>query len=135
MPLTLSEKERVRYHLGYTNVQPAASIQFGIPRPIQTMFLVDSAMSNLLEESVDRVRKILNVMDRIEDVLAEGAIERLAAIRLDEMELREDEPDKLDKEYQRWGKRLADLLGAPIYPYSARYQSMLGGVGSIPVRR
>ena len=51
--LTEEEKERVRYHLGYMETsfggnQTAASLQFGIPRPVQTMFLVEEAIQNLL---------------------------------------------------------------------------------------
>jgi len=129
-----SEKERVRYHLGYIEVQPAASIQLGIPRPIQTVFLVEQAMNNVIGAAEDRVRRILGVMDGIEDQLVD-AQPRLAAEKLDELTIRKDETDALDREYVRWGSRLADILGVPIYPYSARYRNVMGsGAGSIPVR-
>ena len=134
MPLDDSEKERVRYHLGYLEVSPAASIQFGIPRPLQTVFLVETAMQNLIENATNRVRSIISVMDGIEQKLVE-AQDRLAAIQLDSLKLRENEPDMLEREYVRWGMRLADLLGAPIYPYSQRYRQYMGTrSGSIPVR-
>ncbi len=134
MAFTDPEKERIRYHLGYLEVQPAASIQFGVPRPIQTIFLVETAMNNILQVAEDRIRRIVGVMDGIEDQLIDAQA-RLAAIQLDELHLREDEPDKLEKEYVRWGCRLADTLGVPIYPYSTRYRNGMGVVaGSIPVR-
>ena len=135
MPLDDEERARCRRHLGYLNVGTAASIQFGIPRPIQTLFLVETAMSNLLESAIDNVRRNLRIMDDIEEKLVD-AQDRLAAIQLDSLHLREDETDKLDREYVRWGFRLADTLGCPVYPYSWRYKNhTLGGrAGNIPVR-
>lgn len=134
MPLNDREKERVRYHMGYLGVSGAASIQFGIPRPLQTVFLIEQAMNNLIEAALPRVRRIINIMDNVENKL-EAAQDRLAAIRLDQLQLRENEPDLLENEYVRWGYRLADILGAPIYAYSLRYRNHGGTVaGSIPVR-
>jgi hypothetical protein len=45
---TPQEKEKIRYHSGYLNAQPAASIQLGVPRPVQTLFLIEDAMDRLL---------------------------------------------------------------------------------------
>jgi hypothetical protein len=131
MALTAQERERVRYHLGYLNVQLAASISFGIPRPIQTVFLIETAMSNVIAEGEDRVRRMLGVLDRIECLLID-AQERLAAMRLGDLELRENETDKLEREYYRWGGRLADQLGVPFYAYSNRYKNQ-SGAGNVPV--
>lgn len=134
MPLTATEKERARYHLGYPEVQAAASIQFGIPRPIQTAFLVETALANLIEEACDRTRRVLKAMDDIETKLIESQA-RLAAMKLGNLELRENEPDQLEHEYVRWGMRLADILGVPIYAYATRYRAGSGSkAGSIPVR-
>jgi hypothetical protein len=134
MPLDASERERVKAHLGYPAVNSAASLQFGIPRPIETMFLVESAMTQLQEVGIDRVRRILKIMDDIDDKLID-AQDRLAAEKLDSLTLRKDETDALETEYQRWGFRLADQIGCPVYYLSRRYQSAMGCVaGSIPVR-
>jgi hypothetical protein len=134
MPIDAAEKERVRFHLGYPEIQAAASIQFGIPRPMQTAFLVESAMNLIIEEAVDRVRRIIKVMDDIEMKLIESQ-DRLAAIQLSDLHLRDNEPDQLEHEYVRWGYRLADLIGVPVYVYSTRYRSSFtAGVSSIPVR-
>ena len=134
MALTEAEKERVRYHLGYLEVSAAASIQLGIPRPLQTVFLLEQGINNILEGAIPRVRRTLNVMDSIEDKLFE-ATDRLAAKSLDTLVLRDNEPDMLEKEYVRWGYRLADIFGVPIYAYSTRYRQH-GGVaaGNIQVR-
>ena len=131
MPFDAAEKERIRYHLGYLNVQPAASIQFGQPRPIQTLFLVESAIENVLPEGEDRVRRTLRVLDEIECKLID-AQDRLAATQLDSLHLREGEPDLLEHEYHRWAGRLADTLGVPLYPFAERFRRS-ARVGSIPV--
>ena len=166
MPLNDQEKERVRYHLGYLGVQGAASIQFGIPRPLQPVFLVEQAMNNLIEATVPRVRRVLRIMDDTETRLEEAQI-RLAAKKLDYLHVQitifgfngldmnellifirlpdvhppirkitaQNEPDMLEREYVRWGWRLADIFGVPIYPYSNRYRMASGTrAGSIPVR-
>jgi len=132
MALTDQEKESIRYHLGYTNVQPAASIQFGIPRPQQTNWLVETAMGNILETSLFRIRKLLANLDQIECRLMD-ALTRMQADQLGEIKLRKEETTQLEGEYQRWGKRLADLLGVPLYPYSDRYQVNRVRTGNVPV--
>ena len=135
MALTDEEKQRVRYFLGYPSVAPAVGINFGIPKPIQTLFLVEVAMNNLLPVAEDKVRSILNIMDGIECRLVD-AQERLAAKSLDNLTMRADETDALEGEYYRWGGRLADTLGVPFYAYSNRYKRHGGRAfaGSIPVR-
>lgn len=137
MPLTESDRERVRYHLGYLEVSEAAALTFGLLRPIETLFVVETAMTNLLEISVPRVLALLGYLDTIECRLLTSQ-ERLAASKLGDLSTRENEPDLLEREYVRWAGRLADVLGAPFYPYSNRFRStMMGGglgyTGSIPV--
>jgi hypothetical protein len=135
--LTESERQRIRYHLGYLNVAPAASISYGMARPIQTLFIVDTALDNLLEESTDQCRRIVGVMDGIEETMVQ-AMTRFAASKLDNLELRsilkgESETDALEREYTRWAGRLSDILGAPIYPYSTKFAGRIGGGLNVPV--
>ncbi len=135
MALNESDKARCRYHLGYPQVQPAASIVFGVPRPIQTAFLLEQAMNFILPTAEPRLLNILNIMDGVECRL-QAAQDRLAAIKLDTLDLRQDECGQLETEYQRWGFRLADILGVPIYAYSTKYRGSATGKptgGSIPV--
>jgi hypothetical protein len=133
LALTTAERERVRYHLGYLQVEPAASISFGIPRPIQTLFLVETALTNLLEVAEPRLRKIIQVMDDIECKLIDS-VDVLEASQMGDLHTRENAPGLIDKEYYRWASRLADMLGVPLYPYSARFKQFIGG-GNVPVRR
>jgi hypothetical protein len=129
----VTEKERIRYHLGYLNVQPAASITYGLPRPIQTLFLVEVAMDKVLPEGEDRIRKMVTTLDNIECQMIEGQA-YLAANRLGELEVRKEHIDQLEVEYHRWASRLADTLGVPLYPFADRFKRVRGsGAGNIPV--
>lgn len=151
MALTDQEIERVYYHLGYPEVVirngQAPSIQLGVPRPVETSFLVGQAVSSLVDDSIpytiDRIRRLLNILDNLENQI-EAAACTLAAEKLGEMTLRGAEhgktfPDLLEREYVRWAARLADVLGVPLYPYSRRFANAAamggGGVYSIPVHR
>src|ERR1700735_2645111 len=109
MPLSESDRERVRYHLGYLNVGTAASIQLGIPRPLQTLFLVEMAMDNLLTVGVPRVIRILDILDGVECKLT-TAQTRLAATALEDLKLNNQECEMLENEYVRWAERLSDTL-------------------------
>jgi hypothetical protein len=134
MALTPEERQQVRYHLGFVSVAPAASINFGIVRPIQTLFLVEQAMNYLLPVGEAKVRQIIGILDGIECRLVD-AQDRLAAKSLDNLTMRPDETDALENEYYRWGGRLADTLGVPFYAYSNRYKRHgKAYAGSIPVR-
>jgi len=128
VPLSDDEKQRARYHLGYPSLSTAASIQLGVPALTQTNFLVENALLRLLESALPQVRAILSTMDNIETKLIE-AQDRLAATKLADLTLRENEPTMLEDEYRRWGYRLSDIIGSPVYAYSRRYQS--GGASSI----
>ena len=129
------ERERVRYHMGYLSVAPAASIVYGQPAPIQTLFLVEMAMDNVLPDAEDRVRRFLTILDEIECRMLEGQ-QYLPVTRVDDIEIRQDHIDKLEDEYSRWAARLSDELGAPLYPGAVKFRKLfqITGAGSIPVR-
>lgn len=121
--------------MGYLSVAPAASITFGLPAPIQSLFLVELAMNNLLPEGEDRIRRLIALLDQIECQMIEGQA-YLVANKVDELEIRQDNIDKLEDEYSRWASRLADQLGAPLYPGSTKFRKLFRdvGAGNIPVR-
>lgn len=131
MPALLSEteKHKVRYHLGYLSPDPVVSIQLGVPRASQPMFLVESAMNNLPAEAVGNVRRIVVILDGVEERLVQ-AQDRLAAKQVGNITMREDEPLALEREYRRWAERLADFLGVPLNVYSQRFR---GGAGALNV--
>lgn len=125
------EKVRVRHHTGYLLTNPVTTIQLGFPRAAQPQFLLETAMNSIPVEAIGQIRKYLDILDRVEGLLVE-AQERLAANRLGEIDLREDEPGQLEREYARWAKRLADDLGIPLNPYSERFRAG-GMITAVPV--
>jgi hypothetical protein len=113
--------------------QAAASVQLGMPRPIPTMFIVEDALTLLTNAlAVRRCREILDTLDDIEQKL-KAAICQLPAEQVGNIKLRsaragETVTDLIEREYARWAKRLADLLGVPLYPYSARFRGVVAGM-------
>ncbi len=130
--LTESDKERVRYHLGYLNVDPAASIALGFPAATEPGFLVERAMNRINSAyAVARVQRILAILDSIEAQMTDALI-RLQAVKVDEITIRNSrdevvEQDELEHEYRRWGRRLANQLGVPVNPLSERYGGSVVG--------
>ncbi len=127
----------MRHHTGYPEVQPAASIQFGIPKPLPLAFLIEQAMENLLDTAIPRVRDILNILDNLEQQLVDAQCQ-LVADKVGEITLAGalDKKsrlvtERLETEYVRWAKRLVDIFGVPLYPFSSRFMSKR--YGSIPV--
>lgn len=129
---TLEEKGRIRYHLGYSTIQPVATIVSGVQGSSQTQFIVEAAMDRVPASQMTLVRRLVSVLDGLEMKLID-AQDRLAASVVDEITMNPDEPDKLEGEYTRWAMRLSDLLAAPLNPYSSRFN---GGKArlSVPVR-
>lgn len=135
MALSELHKSKIRYHLGYLLVSFAASIQWGLPKPLQTEFMVEDAMANLTNPYAEaQVVSILETLDDIE-LKMKQATKTLIAERLGQMELHPLKSkgmlytDSLEGERLRWALRLADCLGVPTYAYSARFKH--SGPGSI----
>lgn len=126
------EKNKVRYHMGYLVTLGAASIQLGFPRASQPMFLVDQALERVPEAAGGMVRRLIAVLDSTEERIIQSQ-RRLAADAVGEIKLRPDEPGQLEREYQRWAQRLADLLGAPLNAYSERFRNLASGGLNTPV--
>lgn len=128
------ERAKVRHHLGYPNVSAMASIQLGVPKPLQTMFLVETAMDKILTEFLPTIRQTICVLDGIESQMVSGQ-PNLAVNKLGEMELRKEHLDQLEREYKRWAFRLAEDIGVPVYLFSSRFKGTgQGGAGNISVR-
>lgn len=130
------DRARVRAALGYLSVEPTASISLGFPAASQTMFLVERAMDHVIPESKPRILKILDTLDCIESQMV-TALCRLSTQSVEGVKMRNsnEEPtegDLLEREYLRWAMRLADLLGAPLNPYSERFRTS-GASGNLPV--
>lgn len=135
MAISDADIERARYHLGYMTVVVASSFAFGIPQATETQWMFESAITRVMPASESRVVSILDKLDCIEETMF-GATKDLFARRAGDLEPNLSQPDDLEKEYIRWAKRLADMLGVMPYPYSQRFSLMAaGGAGNISVRR
>lgn len=127
--LTELEKNRIRHHLGYLVTAPVASIQLGVPRASEPQFLVEFSMNSIPVDAIGQVRRWVAILDSTEETMVD-AQSRLAAKRVGNIEMREDELDSLEREYRRWAQRLADDLGVPLNIYSERFR---GGLGSLNI--
>jgi len=118
--LTEEEKARIRYHLGYPQTDPVASIQLGVPRASQPAFLMEGQMNRIPDTVVALVRRVVANCDATDQRILECQ-ERMAAESVGEIKMNGTEPDMLRKEYRYWVQRLADILGAPVNPFAAAF--------------
>jgi hypothetical protein len=123
MPLTADERGKVRAALGYPQVASVGTLALGIPINLQMNFLIENAMTQVMEDALPRVRGILGTIDTLEEQLKASTC-TLMAQRAGEIELRSGEagkstPDLLAKERLRWCKLLADVFGVPMYNFSS----------------
>ncbi len=137
--LAEQDRERVRYHLGYLNVDPVSAVQLGFPSAAQAEFLVERAMDRVREQTVGRIIRILNELDDCELQISEGR-KRLKVQQIETLKLRNsnEEPTELDLvrgEYRHWAESLADNLGVPLNTYSYRFRGGGPGAGitNVPV--
>ncbi len=120
--LTEEEKARVRYHLGYPQTDPVASIQLGVPASGQPQFLTEQQLNRIPDSAIGIIRGIIARCDSTDQKILESQ-ERLAAKAVDEVELNPEEPDLLRVEYRFWVQKLADNIGCPINIYASAFQA------------
>lgn len=132
LTLTIEEKARVRRHMGYLGVQESQTFSLGIPAALQTQFIIEGAMNRLLPESYDEVRRLLAILDGVEQQIIEDQ-ELLAVSKVDEIDIRPDEFKQLIKQYLWWQASLANMFGVTPNPYDQRFVSWGTGAGGINV--
>ena len=137
--LTEHEKECIRAALGYLETSFAASLQLGIPRPTQTLFLLEQSLTLLTNDhALARMRNYLATVARIEQQMQAAtcqlAVEKIGDITMRGAKAGQTYPDLLEREYVRWAKRIADMLGVMPYPYSERFRHHTGA-RMVPVSR
>jgi hypothetical protein len=138
--LSVADKERARYHLGYMDVAQASSFAFAIPQATQPQFLFESSIQRVQPWAEPRVLRLLDTLDKIECRLMEASGD-LFARRAGDLEFNLEQPTDLEREYVRWACRLADIIGVMPYPFSEKFRILSqGGIGGskagiVPVRR
>ena len=128
--LTIEEKARIRYHMGYLGVQASQTFSLGIPAALQTQFVIEGAMDRLLPESFDKVRQLLARLEAIEEQIVEDQ-ELLAVSKVDEIDIRPDEFRQPVKQYMWWQNALANMFGIVPNPFDQRFVSWGTGAGGI----
>ncbi len=132
--LTNEEKAKLRHHLGYLNVQAAATFQLGIPAAVQTQFMIEGAWDKVLPEA-ENLLKIL--LCRMDDVEAEvyGGIDLASVTATGNIQVNPDRLKILAKYYCMAQQGAANLLGVPPNPFDMRdwVMNASGGI-SVPVR-
>lgn len=129
--LTLEERNRVRYHLGYGNADPVVTLALGFPTRTEKAFLVDAAMDHIPASAIGDVRAKIGFLDQLEE-RQKKAVDRLSVLSVEDVTFNPDELDKLEKELARWAMKLADYLGVPVNQYATRFR--LAGPPSLNLR-
>lgn len=122
--LSEEEKNRILYHMGYGLVNIASLFTLGMPAMSQPLFIAASAVNHIQVSAIQIVREIVVVLDKIDRADVED-IDYVTASSIGELDLATDRQDRIKIKRRDWANRLADVLIAPLNPYSDRF----GGAG------
>lgn len=124
MPLSIEEKERVRYHLGYINAAQAPTIMAGTLQARSVQLMLEAMFSNLLVEAEPGIRRAICELDKIEDeqsaVRAMFGVKKVGGQEFDAIAALE----ALQDSYRQWSQRLADGMGVVVNPYSLKHREL-----------
>lgn len=119
MPLSEPEKVKIRHHAGYLNVAEAFTFVLGSPAGVETQFIIEGAMNRVLETALPEVRRILAVLDSIEEQMVNDH-ELLAVASLGEITVNQNEQRDLTRRYDYWVGALMNALGTERNPFDKR---------------
>lgn len=126
--LTEDDKSRIRMHMGYPDIQAAASFQVGFPANIETAFIIETAMNKVRQSALPFLRRLLDVLDTF-DLQDVDDVSVHVALAVGEITINPKEHMIIDERYDRWLGRLENLLACPRNPYDKRWAG--GSAGSI----
>lgn len=127
---SLEEQGRILYHLGYGVLNVADFLAFGVPGMTEPMFLVASAMTRVPESRAANVRRLIGILDGLEQAQVDAA-QYVTANVAGEIEINQNAFRQLEEQYRSWALRLADTMMCTLNPYSQRFQA--GGSGKLPL--
>jgi len=119
VPLTEQEKVRIRHHTGYLNVAEAYTFVLGTPSSVETQFIIEGAMTRVLESALPLLRDIVRRLDCIEDQMAEAS-ELLDVSSMGEITIDPKLRQKRIAEYDYQCSALCNLLGVQRNPFDKR---------------
>lgn len=120
-------KSRVRTCLGYPQIENPTIMTFGVPSVGEAQWIFERTMEHIYDAyAVDQVKQYVQTMDSIDAQIANATCLVKAKV-VGDIQPNIDGPEYLEREYVRWGWRLADLLGCTPNPLSVRYGAAGGG--------
>jgi len=123
--LTVGEKERIRYHLGYANLAQATVLHVGgIPAPYPQSWQIEANLNKILAESEPRVRDLLKKLDETEEQIF-CAQKDLGASQVGNITINLNQIANLKQAYRYWQGALATLTMTVVNPTDQRF-----GVGA-----
>jgi len=126
-----SDKVRARYHLGYVQIASAYTFNLGVPAAIQTQFMIEGALNNVLPQAEQKFVWVLDQLDMIECQMITDR-PNLAATHVDEIGINLKEFRYLREHYLYFQTTLANMLACPPNPFDQRPGLGQGyGAGSV----
>lgn len=125
MALSEQLKVKIRHHLGYLGIASAQTFVLGIPAGVQTSFIIENAMNLVLPQSEPEIERHVAILNRIEELDVEG-LEDVEVAEIGGITIDENFYKKRWKQYERWRRSLANLLGVFPNPFDQRLQG--GGI-------
>lgn len=123
--LTTEERARIRYHLGFPNVQQYATFALGTPQAFEGLFVLESAFDKVIPESLPTVRELMARCDETEAQRFEFQPD-LEVSKVCDIELRSDAQMRLWDQYDYWRNALANQLGVYCNPFDKRENARPG---------
>lgn len=115
MPLTDTEKAKVKKYLGYPLIERQYADNYW---DFKTSFVIDRILDNLPDEAVTVVQDYLAKLDSLETALADLAdttmVEGVGSVRL-----RDDAAKRIKSQMRHWVHAIADVLNVEVKPGSA----------------
>ncbi len=125
--LTAVQKSKIRYFLGFANIETYLAIGLGFPSANQPLFVLQYAFDHLLPEAEPDLLRVLQECICIEAQLSDSR-SRLQTTAVDKIQMNIKEAAMLEDQLDYWVARLADFLGVvrnPVASYGNRGASQL----------
>jgi hypothetical protein len=133
MALTITEKERVRYHLGFASVAAAQVLSVGgVMASYPLSWQLEANLNKVAIESEPRVRDLLTKLDQTEEKMF-CAQDELAATQVGNISVNIRQREDLARAYRYWQGALASILMVVPNPADQRFNGMGAGAGNLPV--
>lgn len=132
MPLTDEQKDKVRYHLGYTGLSLVGTLSFGGVVVQQMAFLLEKNLTNLRESMVPIVQQLICNLDELDCLLMQAARDGRIVRTGGGVQINLDQAAAVKAQYVDWAGRLADQFSVTFDPLSRRFAAASSGV-NVPV--